>query len=273
MVNDFSHRPKKRFGQHFLHDQSVIAAILHAARITPDDRVIEIGPGEGVLTNQLLERAADVHIVEVDQDLIDYWSTRRDPNLTLHASDVLKLDWSTAFPAPPYAMVANLPYNISSPIVFEILEHRHLFDRLILMFQREVGERILAPPGGKDYGILSVLCQLWFDIVKVMIVKPGAFNPPPKVDSIVIGMTPLQSPRHAICDWNQFVRVVKGLFAQRRKTLRNNLKGMGIPADMIDRLLAAVELQGSERSETLSVGQFAQIANTFFSLSRQNEKE
>lgn len=272
-MNNISHRPKKRFGQHFLHDQSVIAAILHAARLTPDDRVVEIGPGEGVLTNRLLQQAAKVHIVEVDDDLIAYWRGRQDQNLVLHPSDVLKLDWDGAFSDPPYAMVANLPYNISSPIVFEILEHRHLFDRLILMFQREVGERIVASPGGKDYGILSVLCQLWFDIAKVTIVKPGAFNPPPKVDSIVISMHPLGAPRHEIQSWSQFVRVVKGLFAQRRKTLRNNLKGMGIAADVIDQVLQVVGLQGTERPETLGVGEFALIANTLFAATAQITKE
>jgi len=259
------YRTKKRFGQHFLHDHSVIDKIIAAAQLDETTRVIEIGPGLGVLTDQLLPRAAHVDVMEIDRDLIELLQQRRDSNLTVHAGDVLKLPWDQLFTETPYILVANLPYNISSQVVFKIIEHRDLFDHLVLMFQREVGERLAAPPGGKDYGILSVLTQLWFDIRLVTLVKPGAFNPPPKVDSIVLFFNRRQTPRVDPVDEDLFRRVVKGAFTQRRKTLRNSLLAAGFSGERIDAALASAAISAKVRGETLTLDDFSRLTRGFSS--------
>jgi 16S rRNA (adenine1518-N6/adenine1519-N6)-dimethyltransferase len=256
-------RTKKSYGQNFLRDRQVVAEIIAAAGLGATDRVIEIGPGLGALTDDLLQQSPEVHIIEIDKDLIAFWSQRPDANLHLHSGDALSLNWLALFPLPPYTLVANLPYNISTPILFKIIEERALFRRLVLMFQKEVGERICAPPGGKDYGVLSVFCQLWFDVRKVVIVPPGAFNPAPKVHSIVIQLDPLPAPRVALDDYSLFRRVVKGAFGQRRKTLRNALGGAGFTTVRIDAVLAATAIDGKRRGETLSLSEFALLSNAF----------
>lgn len=256
-------RTKKSYGQNFLQDRQVVAEIIASAAISASDRVIEIGPGLGALTEDLLLRAQEVHIIEIDKELIARWSQRRDPGLFLHAGDALNLDWRTLFPAPPYILAANLPYNISTPILFKIIEERQLFKRLVLMFQKEVGERLCAPPGGKEYGVLSVFCQLFFDVRKVVIVPPGAFHPAPKVHSIVVQLDPLATPRVALDDYPTFRRVVKGAFGQRRKTLRNALGGAGFTTLHIDAVLAATAIDGKRRGETLSLSEFALLSNAF----------
>ncbi len=258
------YRTKKRFGQHFLHDRSVIDKIITAANLDLDQEVVEIGPGLGVLTDQLLPAAAHVHVMEIDRDLIARLEGREDDRLTVHPGDVLKLPWNDILSQPPYTLVANLPYNISSQIVFRLLEHRQLFQRMVLMFQREVGERLVAEPGGKDYGILSVLCQLWYDIDVVTLVKPGAFNPPPKVDSIVLNFQPLAQPRVDPIDECFFQRVVKAAFTQRRKTLRNSLLASGFAPVEIDKALSAAEIAPGRRGETLSLEEFSSLAKNLF---------
>jgi 16S rRNA (adenine1518-N6/adenine1519-N6)-dimethyltransferase len=256
-------RTKKSYGQNFLRDRQVVAQIIAAAAITEEDRVIEIGPGLGALTDDLLVRAQEVNIIEIDKELIAFWSQRPDPRLRLHAGDALHLDWRALFPAPPYILAANLPYNISTPILFKMIEERDLFKRLVLMFQKEVGERLCAPPGGKDYGVLSVFCQLWFDVRKVVSVPPGAFHPAPKVHSIVVQLDPLPAPRVALADYATFRRVVKGAFGQRRKTLRNALGGAAFTTARIDAVLAATAIDGKRRGETLSLSEFALLSNAF----------
>ncbi len=166
-----SYRTKKRFGQHFLHDHSVINKIISASQLDDQQQVVEIGPGLGVLTDELLPRSAHVQVMEIDRDLIKLLEERNDERLTINAGDVLNLAWREFLTEPPYTLVANLPYNISTQVIFRLIEHRDLFKRSVLMFQREVGERLVASPGGKDYGILSVLCQLWYDIQTVTVVK------------------------------------------------------------------------------------------------------
>ena len=261
------YRTKKRFGQHFLHDQGVIDKIMTAAALDGSQRVVEIGPGLGVLTDRLLPLAAQVEVMEIDRDLIERLNQRSDPGLIVHGGDVLKLPWGELFNQPPYVMVANLPYNISSQVVFRILEYRHLFERLVLMFQREVGERLLAAPGSKDYGILSVLCQLWFDLRNVTLVRPGAFNPPPKVDSIVLHFQRRVTPRVDPVDEGLFRKVVKGAFTQRRKTLRNSLQGAGFMAAEIDAALTTTGIDPGRRGETLHLEEFSALTRAFFSRS------
>ncbi|MDA3901983.1 MAG: 16S rRNA (adenine(1518)-N(6)/adenine(1519)-N(6))-dimethyltransferase RsmA [Desulfuromusa sp.] len=256
-----SYQTKKRFGQHFLRDRTVIDKIITAAQLDPQKQVVEVGPGLGVLTDELLPRSAHVQVMEIDRDLIERLEARNDLRLTVHAGDVLKLPWRDFLNQPPYTLVANLPYNISSQVVFRLIEHRDLFQRMVLMFQREVGERLIATPGGKDYGILSVLCQLWYDIKTVTLVKPEAFSPSPKVDSIVLNFQPLPSPRVDPIDEVLFKKVVKGAFTQRRKTLRNSLLASGFAATDIDFALQQADISPGCRGETLSLQNFSALTN------------
>ncbi|WP_321371570.1 16S rRNA (adenine(1518)-N(6)/adenine(1519)-N(6))-dimethyltransferase RsmA [uncultured Desulfuromusa sp.] len=258
-----NYQTKKRFGQHFLHDRTVIDKIIMAAQLDSQTQVVEIGPGLGILTDEMLPRSAHVQVMEIDRDLIERLLARHESRLTVHAGDVLKLPWREFLSHPPYTLVANLPYNISSQIVFRLLEHRDLFQRMVLMFQREVGERLVAAPGGKDYGILSVLTQLWFDMKTVTLVKPGAFNPPPKVDSIVLSFKPLTNPRVAVVDETLFKRVVKGAFTQRRKTLRNSLLASGFDGSDIDYALEQANVNPGCRGETLSLQNFSDLTRFF----------
>jgi 16S rRNA (adenine1518-N6/adenine1519-N6)-dimethyltransferase len=255
------HRAKKRFGQNFLRDRQVVDQILAAANLTSADQVMEIGPGLGVLTDRLLKAAGRVLIVEIDRDLVANWEQRNEMNLQVVNGDVLALDWAELLPGTGWKLVANLPYNISSQVVFRIIEQRNRFSSLVLMFQKEVGERLCASPGSRDYGALSIFGQLWFDIERVVKVPPQAFTPAPKVDSVVLKFTPLQQARVAIVDEQHFKRVVKSAFAQRRKTLRNTLKTGGFSSAEIETALEKVAIDPGRRAETLSLAEFARLAD------------
>jgi 16S rRNA (adenine1518-N6/adenine1519-N6)-dimethyltransferase len=254
------HRAKKRFGQNFLRDRQVVDRILASADLQASDRVFEIGPGLGVLTERLLAVAGEVVIVEIDRDLADTWEQRQEVHLQVVLGDVLALDWNELLPGAGWKMVANLPYNISSQVVFRIIEQRDKFSNLVLMFQKEVGDRLCAAPGSRDYGALSIFCQLWFDVQRVIQVPPQAFTPAPKVDSVVLQFKPLPRARVEITDERQFKRVVKSAFAQRRKTLRNTLKTGGFGAEEILAALDRSAIDPGRRAETLSLEEFARLA-------------
>jgi 16S rRNA (adenine1518-N6/adenine1519-N6)-dimethyltransferase len=255
-------RPKKRFGQNFLRNEQVIASILIAADLSDTDRVLEIGPGLGALTDRLLKSGASLLAVEIDVELAEQLSQREAPGLTIQQGDVLKLDWDALLPVPPYKLVANLPYNISSQVLFRILDHRDLFTRLVLMFQKEVGDRIVAGAGTRNYGILSVLMQTWFDVKRVVRVSPGSFFPPPKVESVVLQFDPLPAPHFAILDEHVYRRLVRGAFTQRRKTIRNSLLGSGWSAEIVDRMLTRNGIDPKRRGETLTLREFADLSNS-----------
>ncbi len=254
-------RPKKRYGQNFLRDPGIVEKILAAADLDPGDRVLEIGPGLGALTDRLLERVGRVEVLEVDRELAERLRRRPAPHLTVHEGDAIRLPWDELLQAPPYKLVANLPYNISSQVLFKVLDHRSFFSRLVLMFQKEVGDRLCASPGSRDYGILSVFCQLWYDIRRIATVPPGAFHPPPKVTSAVLLFQPLESARVPVADEAFFRRVVKGAFAQRRKTLRNTLTAAGFPADRVAAALHRADIDPGRRGETLDLGEFARLTD------------
>jgi 16S rRNA (adenine1518-N6/adenine1519-N6)-dimethyltransferase len=251
-----NHRPKKRFGQNFLREPGIVAKILAAAEISTGESVLEIGPGLGALTDPLLTSGARLLVMEVDRDLAEQLSARTDSGLTVVMGDALALDWAIHLQSPPYKLVANLPYNISSQVLFKMLEHRDCFSRLVLMFQKEVGDRLIAGPGTKDYGVLSVLLQTWFSIKRVAKVPPGAFFPPPKVDSVVLRFDRLAEPRTIVPDEIQYKRLVKGAFAQRRKTLRNSLMGAGWSDQVVDKLFSNCDIDPKRRGETLSIEEF-----------------
>jgi 16S rRNA (adenine1518-N6/adenine1519-N6)-dimethyltransferase len=254
------HRAKKRFGQNFLRDRQVVDRILASADLQASDRVFEIGPGLGVLTERLLAAAGEVVIVEIDRDLAATWEQREESHLQVVLGDVLALDWNELLPGNGWKMVANLPYNISSQVVFRIIEQRQKFSNLVLMFQKEVGDRLCAVPGSRDYGALSIFCQLWFDVRRVIKVPPQAFTPVPKVDSVVLQFEPLPRARVEITNEQQFRRVVKSAFTQRRKTLRNTLKTGGFSTEEILAALEWAAIDPARRAETLSLDEFSRLA-------------
>lgn len=269
-------RPKKMFGQNFLTDRSVLARIVEAVDVDETDRILEIGPGKGALTSLLAKKAALLVAVEVDRDLAAL--LRRGfagrENVEIIESDILKADLPALLQSRwkgRWKAAANLPYNISSQVLFRFLDDHALFSELTLMLQKEVGERIAAGPGCKEYGILSVLCALHFDVRKLFIVRPGAFHPVPKVDSIVLKFTSLPAPRLEVGDEPLFRRLVKAAFSQRRKTLWNCLKGAGFTQDEqeLHSALGECGIDPGRRGETLSLGEFAHLSRVLTATGRK----
>ncbi len=236
--------------------------IIDAADVQAGDRVMEVGPGPGALTERLLQTGVPVLAVEIDRDLAASLRERNAENLEVVSGDVLRLDWSTLLMTPPYKLVANLPYNISSQILFKVLDNRDAFRSLVLMFQKEVGDRLVAEPGSREYGILSVLMQTWFDIKRVVKVPPQAFYPPPKVDSVVLKLQPLAVPAVEVRDADLYKKLVKGAFAQRRKTLRNSLVNSGWDVALLDHVLTETAIDPKRRGETLTIAEFANMTNS-----------
>lgn len=247
-------QPKKHLGQHFLRDERIASDIAHA--LTGHGgygHVLEVGPGTGVLTKYLLERKDTVlHAVEMDHESVDYLMAHY-PQISgrLHTGDFLRMNLDTIGEGP-LAIIGNFPYNISSQIFFKVLEHRDHIPEVVGMLQKEVAERLAAPPGSKTYGILSVLLQAWYDVEYLFSVPPAVFYPPPKVDSGVIRVK--RNIRTELgCDEKVFVRVVKAGFGQRRKTLRNALGSIQFATPPDEHLLTL-------RAERLSVEDFIAIA-------------
>lgn len=254
-----SHRPRKRFGQHFLHDPSVIAKIVAAIAPQAGETVVEIGPGLGALTRPLLERLGRLDVVELDRDVIPHLEAdcAGRGELIVHNVDALRFDFAALSPAARGLRVCgNLPYNISTPLIFHLLEQADAIRDMHFLLQKEVVDRLAAPPGGGDYGRLSVMLQYRCRAEALFRVAPGAFSPPPKVDSAVVRLTPYESPPHRADDEALFARLVNQAFSQRRKTLRNVLKGLLSTAQ-----IEAVGIDPGLRPETLSVAQFVALSN------------
>jgi len=253
------HRPRKRFGQHFLHDRGIVQRILDAFDPQPGETLVEIGPGPGALTRPLLERCTPLHVVELDRDLAAQLRADFPPEqLIVHEADALKFDFCSLAPTDgKLRVIGNLPYNISTPLLFHLLEHRHCIGDMLFMLQKEVVDRMAATPGNKDYGRLSVMLQWQLNVEKLFDVRPGAFTPPPKVDSSVVRLVPHARPPIEVRDAHVFAQVVRAAFAQRRKTLRNNLKGL-----MTAETLASLGIDPQRRAETLTLAEFATLANT-----------
>jgi 16S rRNA (adenine1518-N6/adenine1519-N6)-dimethyltransferase len=220
-IDAVKHIARKRFGQHFLADSAVIDAIVHAIAPQPGDALVEIGPGLGAMTDPLVARAGHLTVIELDRDLAA--RLRQRPELTVVESDVLKVDFRTlaASAGRPLRVVGNLPYNISTPILFHLLEVVDVVEDQHFMLQREVVERMAASPGGKDYGRLSVMLQWRYDIENIIEVPPEAFEPPPRVESAVVRMQPL--PEVPAVDARLLGEIVTVAFSQRRKLLRHTL--------------------------------------------------
>ena len=273
MSNSHFPRPRKALGQNFLTDRNILAKIIRTAQISQTDSVLEIGPGRGALTDLLAPQAARLLAIEFDRDLSAILRERFSsiPNVTIHEQDVLKADFSQLLkPVEPlWKVVANLPYNISTPVLFKFLEDRNRFSRLVLMLQKEVGQRLAAPPDCGDYGITTVLFGLWFEIRQEFIVPPGCFHPPPKVDSIIISLVPRKEPLVPVFDQHLFEKVVKAAFGQRRKTLANCLKSAEVtPPEQLANAFNQTGIDGRRRGETLSIAEFANLANHIHQISR-----
>jgi 16S rRNA (adenine1518-N6/adenine1519-N6)-dimethyltransferase len=249
-----SNRPKRSLGQNFLQDESVITRIVDALDLTPADTVIEIGPGRGALTGQLLERAERVIAIEFDRDLVPKLERVFGPTgkFELVNSDALDVDFAEVMQGAPRKLVANLPYNISTPILQRLIAQREMFTRLVLMFQREVADRITAKPGEHDRGFLSVLVEKAFTAKRLFDVPPDAFYPKPKVWSSVVCLT----PRAVTEDEKQLRDLVSIAFAHRRKTILNNLKPRF--ADAVS-VLAAAAIDPQRRPETLTLDEWLSL--------------
>jgi len=255
-----AHRPRKRFGQHFLHDPSVIARIVAAIDPRPGERLVEIGPGLGALTLPLLDRAGRLEVVELDRDVIPQLVARARGHgeLVVHEADALEFDFAAlAGPGPPLRLCGNLPYNISTPLLFHLLEAHAAIADMHFMLQKEVVARMAAVPSTRAYGRLTVMLAVHCAVERLFDVGPGAFRPPPRVESSVVRLRPHREPPFAIADPARFAAVVAAAFGQRRKTLRNALAAHVAPAGF-----DAAGIDPGRRAETLTPAEFAHLAAT-----------
>ena len=252
-----THAPRKRFGQNFLTDQGVITAIARAIAPCEDDNVVEIGPGQGALTDALFDSGCAINAIEIDRDLqsqLRVMFFNRD--LTLHNADALKFDFSTlSKTANDLRVVGNLPYNISTPLIFKLLENLGLIKDMHFMLQKEVVDRLAATPGTKTWGRVSVMTQIDCEVESLFEVPPEAFFPQPKVQSAIVRITPKAEPYRPECSREQLSKLVQIAFAQRRKTLRNNLKDV-----MNDVKIEGLGIDPSCRAETLSLDQLIDLS-------------
>jgi 16S rRNA (adenine1518-N6/adenine1519-N6)-dimethyltransferase len=252
-----THRPRKRFGQNFLHDERVIYAIVSAIGPGTDEHLVEIGPGQGALTRLLLSACGQLDVIELDRDLVDFLAKRfaGEQRLRIFSGDAMRFDFSSlGGAAGGLRVIGNLPYNISTPLLFHLFDQSVCIKDMHFMLQKEVVDRLCAEPGGKDYGRLGVMAQYYCEMESLMEVGPESFNPMPKVTSAVVRLVPHSSRPVDISPW-ELNRVVAAAFSQRRKTLRNALANL-LTADEI----AGAGINPSARAETLSLNDFALLA-------------
>ncbi len=265
ILKEYGYRPKKARGQNFLVKEGVLDLIAAAARIQPDETVIEIGPGPGNLTRRLVKAAKHVIAIELEHELASILKAELPAdNLTIVEADALTVDFAQFAPTSgKIKVVANLPYQITTPMLFKLLATPTLFSQILLLIQKEVAQRIVAPAGKKPYGILSVRTQLLADCEIALEVGPESFLPKPKVDSALLRFAMLDSPRAQVKDLETFKRVVRAAFAKRRKTLRNSFSTSdgSFGKDEIARALEAAGVDSGRRAETVTVEEFAAIAN------------
>jgi len=255
------HRPRKRFGQHFLVSPGVVRKIIDALALREGDTVVEVGPGLGALTEPLLEHVPHLHVVEIDRDLIARLRERFPPErLSIHAGDALQFDFGALKGEGPLKIVGNLPYNISSPLLFHLAGFSDRIAQMHFMLQKEVVDRMVAAPGHSDYGRLSVMLQVRFWMQRLFLVPPGSFQPAPKVDSAVVRMIPLPARKvgggGTGCDELTFAKLVATAFSGRRKMLRNTLKDFGG-----EPFLESQGILPTARPEELSVDDYLRLAN------------
>ena len=271
--------PLKRFGQSFLQDKSIIARIVDAADIRKSDAVLEIGPGLGIMTALIAERAKEVIAIEIDPYMVNILTEALadKANLKIIQTDILTYDLAGALPESSPAklnVIGNVPYNISTPILFHLMAFRKKIRSITIMLQKEVADRLAASPGTKAYGIPSVVVSMYAQVIPVMDVPPECFYPKPKVTSSVIRIDIRESPLVALDSEDFFSATVKTAFSQRRKTLFNNLKGIRFPEGDAD-IASALDragIDGGRRAETLSVEEFGSLSNALLELAGHREK-
>lgn len=265
ILHRFKLRADKKLGQNFLIDEDVVRRIVEAAELSADDTVLEVGPGIGTLTQGLAESGAEVVAVELDKRLLPVLATTLDgyDNVRVVNGDILQVDIMQTVAAPVFKVCANLPYYITTPIIFALLEKRLPMERLVAMVQKEVAERMAAKPGGREYGALSVAIQYYTEPEIAFTVPPSSFIPAPAVDSAVIVCKRREKPPVEVCDEALFFRVVKAAFSLRRKMISNSLKNMGITSEQCTKWLQLAGIDGKRRAETLSLQDFAALTNAF----------
>ncbi len=257
-----SYHAKKRLGQHFLHDPFVIDRIVHLIADQPDAIVVEIGPGLGAITAPLLTQQGRLHVVELDTDVIPALIEKCKPlgELTLHQANALRFDFTNLLSndttGQKLRLIGNLPYNISTPLLFHLFTQLESIKDMHFMLQKEVVDRLTAPPGSKRYGRLSIMASLYCRAEALFEIGPGAFKPPPKVDSAIVRLSPHSQPPVELKDKNQFAHIVNQAFCHRRKTLRKIFKKQLDAAQW-----ETLDIDPQARPETLSLAEFAQISN------------
>ena len=264
----FDIKMSKKLGQNFLIKRGIVDEIVHAAELTVGEPVLEVGPGIGTLTQGLAQSGADVTAIELDRRLLEVLDTTLASydNVRIIHGDVLKLDVPTIMNHKPFKVVANLPYYITTPIIMSLLESKLPIERLVVMVQKEVALRMVAKPGTKDYGALSVAVQYYTEPDIVLDVPPKSFLPAPTVTSSVIRCVLRDKPPVDVIDEKLFFRVVKAGFAQRRKTFSNTMKTTGLTRDRIEELLVKANIDGQRRGETFTLQEFADVANAWAAL-------
>ena len=250
------HKPRKRFGQHFLHDPLMIGKIIDAIDPKRDDCIVEIGPGKGALTLPLLEKTASLSVIELDRDLAARLS-RKFSGLPVYQQDALEFNFSE-LNASNIRLVGNLPYNISSELIFRLLDYRKLIRDMIFMLQKEVADRICAGPSSPGYCRLSVMCQTYYRAYPLFAVGPHVFDPPPRVESAIVRFIPIGEPGYSVSNETYHENLVRQAFSQRRKTIRNALKPL-LQASELEHLLIAPD----KRAENLSIEEYVKLANYY----------
>lgn len=250
------HRARKRFGQNFLTDRTVVQRIVDAIAPAPGQLILEIGPGQAALTVPLVESGAELKLLEIDRDLAAGLERRfvGQPRVTVHTGDALRVDFDEVCGGRRFRLVGNLPYNISTPLLFHVLQWPHLITDMHFMLQKEVVRRMAAKPGNKAWGKLSVMCQYHCQVDSLFDVPPSAFSPAPKVESAIVRLVPHQQPPVQISDMARFEKLLNQAFSQRRKTLRNSLRPL-MDASTIE----AAGIDPGARPETLGLEQFAAL--------------
>ncbi len=258
--------PRKRLGQCFLEDLNVVRRIVALAEPAGNETIVEIGAGLGFLTEELAKRAGRVIAIEVDPLLVTVLRERftGQDRVEIVQMDVLKYDFTSAHPRERIKVVGNIPYNISTPILFRLLDFRQSISTMILMFQKELADRIAASPGTKDYGIPSVIVAKYTRAVCEMTVPPTCFYPVPEVISSVLRMEVLREPE--LLDGGLFAKIVRAAFAQRRKTLWNNLRRIGLPEEIVDQVFIRSGIDRARRAETLSVDEFSLLTKAWIGI-------
>jgi len=264
------HRARKRFGQNFLHDPAVIRRIIQSIDPKPGERLVEIGPGQGAITLPLLRACGELHVIELDRDLVQPLAdkARDSGQIVIHQQDALRFDFSRLANERRIRLVGNLPYNISTPLLFHLIDQSGYIQDMHFMLQKEVVDRLAATPGGDDYGRLSVMIQYYCQVTPLFRVAPGAFRPAPKVESAFVRLIPHAQPPVAVEDVLCLETLVRQAFSQRRKTLRNSLKGV-----LTGEEIAHTGTDPAARPQTISLQQYAVLANRLAASRQQTIEE